>query len=129
MNEPRRQVGAPWGEQWQDADDADGAFPSDWREQCDIAEASAVEDEPAWTHDVKRERATIRLWLGIYERAEIPPSHTLRITAKRGITCETTWSDGGAWIDKADGTGVTALDVFAIVRCSNVRAIVGTRRP
>jgi len=113
---------------WTDVDDAEGAFPSDWRAQCDIAEEAAIDGWPASSHDGLREKATIPLWLGVMERAEIPETRTIKITARRSIKCDTAFSDGGSYATRSDGTEVPALDVYVIVKCSQLRKMIGSAR-
>jgi len=102
-------------ERWNDADDAEGAFPSEWLAQCALAEAEAIEDEPRWTHPTRLAEAAFSLWLGIFPRGHAPLDHAFRITHKRTLRCCVYSEDMGA----EDG-----LDAFALVSCAGVRKLL-----
>lgn len=99
-------------EQWSDLEDSEKAFQSEWITQCEIAEASAMEDMPAWTHATLADKAGFSLWIGVYAAADVPKEWTIHLTHARTMVCK---------------TDCTGLDVVACVSCAEVRRIL--RKP
>jgi hypothetical protein len=99
---------------WSDLNEAEGAYMHEWIEQCRIREAEA--SLPML--------ATMSLYVGMFPEEKIPTTVLVHVTKRKTLMAETTVKDLDGWMDD-DRRG---YDVFALIPCCEVRALLGEQR-
>ena len=101
---------------WCDLSESEGAFPYEWIEQCDLAEAKTDKDDV--------DRACIRLHCGLVKPGVTVTTVSISITRRRVIRLVPQTADMGTFDDDGD----FVFDMFVYVPCADIRRLLGRPR-